>query len=79
MHKILMTRLYFPLDALHVSNCISLSSGATFISCTSYLIYTGICRHHTSGCCVAIATQQPDVSAYTKGDVQFIKLLLMMD
>ena len=25
----------------------------------------GICRYHTSGCCVAIATQQPDVSAYT--------------
>ena len=25
----------------------------------------GICRYNTSGCCVAIATQQPDVSAYT--------------
>ena len=30
----------------------------------------GICRYHTCGCCVAIATQQPDVSAYTKCDVQ---------
>ena len=28
-------------------------------------IYAG-----TSGCCVAIATQQPDISAYTKCDVQ---------
>ena len=61
MHKILVIRLYFPLDALHVSDCISPSSGATFISCTSHLVYAGICRHHTSGCCVAIATQQPHV------------------
>ena len=34
----------------------------------------GICRYHTSGCCVAIAIQQPDVSAYTKCDVQLIKV-----
>ena len=39
MHKILVIRLYFPLDALHVSNCITPSSGATFISCTSHLVY----------------------------------------
>ena len=32
-------RLNFPLDALHVSDCISPSSGATFISCTSHLLY----------------------------------------
>ena len=25
----------------------------------------GVCRYHTSGCCVVIATQQPDLSAYT--------------
>ena len=25
----------------------------------------GICRFHTSGCSLAIATQQPDVPAYT--------------
>ena len=25
----------------------------------------GICRYHTSGCSVTIATQQPDVPAYT--------------
>ena len=45
MHKILVIRLYFPLDALHVSACISPSSGATFISCTSHLVYAGICRY----------------------------------
>ena len=38
-----------------------------------------ICRYHMCVCCVAIATQQTDVSAYTKRDVQLIKLLLMMD
>ena len=58
MHKILVIRLYFLLDALHVSDYISPSSGATFISCTSHLVYAGICRYHTYGCCVAIATQQ---------------------
>ena len=57
MHKILVIRLHFPLDALHVSDYISPSSGAIFISCTSHLVY--------AGCCVAIDTQQPDVSAYT--------------
>ena len=31
MHKILVIILYFPLDALHVSDCISPSSGATFM------------------------------------------------
>ena len=56
MHKILVIRLYFPLDALHVSDCISPFSGATFIICTSHLAYTD-----TSGCCVVMATQQPDV------------------
>ena len=30
MHKNLVIRLYFPLDALHVSDYISPSSGATF-------------------------------------------------
>jgi hypothetical protein len=39
----------FSLDALHVSDYISSSSGATFISCTSRLVYAD-----TSGCCVAI-------------------------
>ena len=35
--KILVIRLYFLLDALHVLDCISPSSGATFISCTSHI------------------------------------------
>ena len=40
MHKILVIKLYFLLDALHVSDYISPSSGATFISCTSHSTYT---------------------------------------
>ena len=44
MHKILVTRLYFPLDAVHVSDYVSPSSGATFISCTSHLVYAGTIR-----------------------------------
>ena len=60
MHKLLVIRLYFPLDALHVSDCISPSSGATFINCTSHLVYAG-----TSGRFVAIDTQQPDIPEYT--------------
>ena len=44
MHKIPVIGFYFPLDALHVSDYISPSSGAT-----------------STSCCVAIATQQPDV------------------
>ena len=61
MHNILVIRLYFPLDALHISHCISPASGATF-----YKLYIafGICRYHTSACCVAVATQQADVPAY---------------
>ena len=42
--KILVIRLYFQLDALHVSDCVSPSSGATFISCTSRLVYAGTIR-----------------------------------
>ena len=38
MHKILVIGLHFQLDALHVSDYISPSSGATFISCTSHLV-----------------------------------------
>ena len=37
-------RLYFPLDALHVSDYISPLSGATFICCTSHLVYGGTIR-----------------------------------
>ena len=60
MHKLLVLRLYFPLNALNVSDSVSPSSGATFISCTSHLMYA-----NTSGCCVVIAKQQTDVLAYT--------------
>ena len=60
MHKSLVIRLYSVLDALHVSDYISPSSGANFIICTSHLVYAG-----TFGCCVAVAIQQPDVPAYT--------------
>ena len=45
IHKILVIRLYFLLDALHVSDCISPSSGESFISCTSHLVCAGICRN----------------------------------
>ena len=57
MHKILVIRLYFPLDALYVSDCISPSSGATF-----YKLYItfGTCRYMP-------------ISACTKCDVQLIK------
>ena len=44
-----MIKLYFPLDALHVSDYISPSSGATFISRTSHSVYAD-----TTGCCVSI-------------------------
>ena len=44
MHKILVIRLYFPLDALHVSDYISPSSGATLISCTSHLEGTAVAQ-----------------------------------
>ena len=80
MHKILVIRLYFPLDALHVSDCISPSSGATFISCTSHLVYAGICRYVWLLCGYNSTTARPMASAYTKYDIQLIKrLLLKMD
>ena len=51
MHKIIVIRLHFLLDALHVSDYISPSAGATFISCTSHLVCADTC-----GCYVTIAT-----------------------
>ena len=33
--------------------------------CRYMPLYAGICRYHTPGCFVAIATQQPHVPAYT--------------
>ena len=41
MHRILVIRLYFILDVLNISDCISPSSGANFINCTSHLVYAG--------------------------------------
>jgi hypothetical protein len=52
MYKILVSRLYFLLNALHVSDYIIPSLGATFYKL--YIAYTGIGRYHTCGCCVAI-------------------------
>ena len=37
-------RLYFQLGALHISDYISPSSGAIFISCTSHLVYVDTIR-----------------------------------
>ena len=67
MHKILLIRLHFPLYALHVSDYIIPSSGASFISCTSHLVYAD-----RSGCCVA-TTATRMVPAYTKCEVQLTK------
>ena len=76
MHKILVIRLYFPLDALHVSDCISPSSGATF-----YKLYIafGICRYMPVPyvwllCGYSHTTARRMVPAHTKCDVQLIKV-----
>ena len=47
MHRMFVIRLNFPLDALHISDYTSPSSGATFISCTSHLVpaHSDIYRH----------------------------------
>ena len=75
MHSILVIRFYFPLDALHVSDYISPSSGATF-----YKLYIafGICRYMPIPytwllCGYSNTTATRMVSAYTKCDVQLIK------
>ena len=73
MHKILVIRLYFLLDALHISDYISPSSGATFISCTSHLVYAGICRYVWLLCGYSQTAARRMVPAYTKCDVQLIK------
>ena len=61
MHKILVIRLYFPLDSLHDSDSVSPSSGATF-----YKLYIafGVCQY---------VWLLPDVLTYIKCDVQLIK------
>ena len=57
MHKILVITIYFPSDALNVSDCISPSSGANF----KLYITFGICRHHTCGSCVTSHTYGADI------------------
>ena len=57
MHKILVIRLYFLLDALHVRAKLVHHQEKLY----KLYIAFGICRYHTCGCSVAIATQQPDV------------------
>ena len=59
MHKILVIGVNFLLDAPHVSDYISPSSGAT-LRAVHHIWYMPVYAD-TSGCCVAIATQQPDV------------------
>ena len=75
MHKILVIGLYFLLDVQHVSDYISPSSEATFISCTSQLVYASV----QLLCGYSHTTARLMVSAYIKRDIQLIKLLLMMD
>ena len=53
MHKILVIRLYFPLDVLRVSDYIKPSSGAT--SQVVHRIWYTPVHADTAGCCVAIA------------------------
>ena len=60
MHKILVIRIYFPLDALHISDYNSPLSGATFVSCTSHLVYADM---SVSG--VAIATDDGIIQSET--------------
>ena len=74
MHKILVIRLYFLLYALHVSDYSSPSSGATFMSCTSLLVYVGICRYVWLLCGYSHTTARRMVPAYTKCDVQLINV-----
>ena len=69
MHKILVIRLYFPLDAVHVSDYISPSSGSNFISCTSHSVYVGICRYVWLLCGYSHTTARRIVPAYTKCDL----------
>ena len=57
MHRFMRLKFNFTLDALHVSDYVSPSSGATF-----YKLYIafGICQYHTSGCCVATYPNTPN-------------------
>ena len=77
--KKFLIRLYFSIYPLHISDRISPSSGAIFLKVVCRISYMPVYTD-TSDCCMAIATQQPDVSAYTKYDIEVTKrLLLKMD
>ena len=69
MQKILVIRLHFPLDSLHVSDYISPSSGATL-----YKLYIAlsICRYMPVPY-IWLQTYR-HIPAYTKCDVQLIKV-----
>ena len=78
MHTILVITLYFPLDALHVSDSVSPSSGTTFYKL--YIVF-GICPIRLTVVWLWPHNSQTYrlIPVYTKCDVQFIKLLLMID
>ena len=57
MHKILVIRLHIQY-MLYVFRTVLVHLQEQLYKL--YIVF-GICRYHTSGCCVAIATQQPDV------------------
>ena len=78
MHKILVIRLYFPLDALHFRIIL------VHLQEQLYKLYIafGICRYMPDVCLLcgySHTTARLMVSAYTKCDVQLINLLLKMD
>ena len=56
--------LYLSLSALRVSDSLGQHQEQR-LSCISHLVYAD-----TSGCCVAITTQRPDLLAYTNCDIQ---------
>ena len=66
----------FSIYVLHVSDCISPSSGANFYKL--YVVF-GVCGYVWLLCCYNHTTARRMVRAYTKYDVQLVKLLLMMD
>ena len=67
--QVLVIRLYFPLDALHVWDSLvhHQERHVLYISCISQLVCAG-----TSDCCAVITSLQPDVPAHTNCDIQRI-------
>ena len=74
MHKILVIRLYFLLSVLHVSDYISPSSGTTFISSTSHLVYADTILLSVVWLWSHNRQTYRHIPAYTKCDVQLIKV-----